>query len=444
MSNKVVKVGVLVIGRKRPGFDQEWNLIMRRRAAEALESLGFTSIGAANPVVDDQTISAALGEIRAAGCDSLIILQPSLGHGQLCAAVAQQWPGPVVLWATPERQESPQVSSCSLVAAHLWASTLRQANHPFELVYGDPNDDRTRQSLKQAILLCQTTATLKRSKLGLVGTHAPGFIDMATDPFLLRSALGIQLHTLSLPQFIDHVRAIDESPVKDDVARVREMNLPMTKVTADDLAMNSRYYLALRDLMHEEQLDGLALQCWPELPNMLGQWPYLALARLTEEGRAMAMEGDVDAAVTAQVGNALQLGPGFITDWLEHDDNSITFWHPGIAPISMLETASLANHFNIVRPLVIDGPIKVDQPVTIVRLWQCDGQYNLAAFEGQTIPMRRKLTGNTSLVAVPDRNVREYFEELCHAGMPHHVTVFFGHHADALKRLARMMKVKTV
>lgn len=33
--------------------------------------------------------------------------------------------------------------------------------------------------------------------------------------------------------------------------------------------------------------------------------------------------------------------------------------------------------------------------------------------------------------------VRGWFDELLHAGMPHHVTVFQGHHEDLFRRFAR-------
>src|SRR3954451_11347156 len=94
-------LGVLIIGRKRPGFDQDWNQEMRRRTATAIDSLGFASVGHDLNVVDDQTILAALNTIRAAGCDALVVLQPSLGNGQLSMTVEQNWAGPLVLWATP-------------------------------------------------------------------------------------------------------------------------------------------------------------------------------------------------------------------------------------------------------------------------------------------------------------------------------------------------------
>ncbi len=101
-------------------------------------------------MVDDETIGQALDRIRGRGCRALVVLQPSLGAGQLAMTVMQRWGGPVILWATPERPDGEKVSSCSLVAQHLWSATLRQANHPFEIVYGDPDDPAVRRGLSRA------------------------------------------------------------------------------------------------------------------------------------------------------------------------------------------------------------------------------------------------------------------------------------------------------
>src|SRR5688572_7181724 len=253
-------LGVLVIGRKRPGFDQEWNEVVRGRAGEAIAALGYDAVGAESPVVDDETIGRALDRIRQRGCRALVVLQPSLGHGQLAMTVMQRWGGPVVLWATPERPaggepgrtEGEKVSSCSLVAQHLWAATLRQANHPFEIVYGDPDDEALRRSLRQAVALAHTVISLRQAKVGLIGTNAPGFLAMRVDLFAMRRQLGLQLHDLSLPMFIDRVRSMQEEAVRDDVERVRALGLPLRNVTSDDLAVQSRYYLALLEIVREE------------------------------------------------------------------------------------------------------------------------------------------------------------------------------------------------
>lgn len=447
-------VGVLILGRKRPGFDQEWNQIVCRRALDALKSLGYATAGADEPVVDDASIGAALKRIEQAGCEALVMLQPSMGHGQLALTVAQQWADPVVLWATPERPGDGKVSSCSLVGQHLWGSSLRQSGHAFELVYGDPDDATLRSDMVQAVAIARTVRTLHRAKVGVIGTHAPGFIDLAADPFLLRRTMGIQLHPLSLPQYIERVHAVGEEAVRKDVERVLDLKLPMDGATADALGMNSRCYLAMLEVIEEESLDALALQCWPELPNMLGQWPYLAVSRLGTEGRAVSIEGDVDGAIGSLMGTLLGAGPGFLTDWLEHDRSSIFFWHPGMAPMNMCNPVgseggpTLAQHFNVVKPLVVDGQIRVHEPVTVSRLWRCGDRYHMTAFEGRTVTPRRKVTGNTALVEIAESDLAQggdvpaRFDRLVHAGMPHHVILSFGKHAETLRRLARALDLE--
>jgi L-fucose isomerase-like protein len=443
-------IGLLILGRKRPGFDQEWNKLICRRSVTAMEKLGFKCVGFDAPVIDDVTLRAALDGIRAAGCDSLVMLQPSMGNGQLALSLSQAWPEPIVLWATPERPGDGKVSSCSLVGQHLWASMLQQSGHPFELVYGDPDDALLQTELVRAVALAQTAVRLKNAKVGMVGTHAPGFIDLAADPFLLRKALGVQLHSLSLPQFIDRVNRQPSDAVERDLEKVRALGLPLTDVVDGDLAMNSRYYLAARELMNEESLDALSIQCWPELPEVLGQWPYLAISRLSSEGLAVSMEGDVDGAIAELMGNSLGTGRAFLTDWLEHDESTILLWHPGMAPLSMCQAIGesdgprLARHFNIVKPLVVDGELQAGRPITIVRLWRSGSDYKLTAFEGESIPPRRKLTGNTVLIQVPDKSVSEKFDRLIHEGMPHHVLLFYGHWAETYRRLARMLGIRWI
>lgn len=441
-------LGVLILGRKRPGFDQEWNQIMCRKSITALTELGFQCICAESPVVDDASTHAALDRIQKAGCEALLLLQPSIAHGQLALTVMQRWADPIALWATPERPGDGKVSSCGLVGQHLWASSLRQARHPFEFVYGDPDDKEVRAELARAIALTRTAYRLRRSKIGVVGTYVPGFIDLAAEPFLLRGTLGAQLHALSLPQFIGRANSVPEAEVERDVERVKDLGLPAVNAAEGDLAVNSRYYLAMLELMREERLDALALQCWPELPNMMGQWPYLAVSRLTAEGHAIAIEGDVDGCISTRMNSWLGLGPSFLTDWLEHDQNSIFFWHPGMAPLSMCDAVgaeygpALDNHFNVAKPCVVNGRIRAAEPVTVTRLWRCDNRYHLTAFQGQTLAPRQNVTGNSVLVEVAGEPVPARFERLIHAGMPHHVLLSFGHHADTFRKMARLSGIE--
>ena len=43
---------------------------------------------------------------------------------------------------------------------------------------------------------------------------------------------------------------------------------------------------------------------------------------------------------------------------------------------------------------------------------------------------------------VEGAGVRNWFDELCHAGMPHHPILFTGHHRQTFRRLARVLKIE--
>jgi L-fucose isomerase-like protein len=359
----------------------------------------------------------------------------------------------VVLWSTPERPGDGKVSSCSLVGANMFGSIFRQAHRPFELVNGDPDDKALQHDLLRAIALTSALQRISRMKVGMIGSFAPGYVDLSADPFLLHKTFGLQLHALSLPQFIERLGTYSDDAVAADVDKLRGLGLPYSedsvKASAEDLmATNARIYLALRDVLKEFSLDGLSVQCWPELPAIVGQWPYLAVSRLTAEGEAVSIEGDVDAAIQSMLGILLQMGAGFLTDWLEHDERNILFWHPGMAPLDMCygigcqDGPTIGNHFNNLRPLVLDGPIRTEGRVTISRLWRCDNRYHLTAFGGKAIPPQRHLSGNTLLVETDGETVPERFDRLVQAGLPHHVTVFFGDHVDTLRRLARLAGIE--
>jgi len=238
--------------------------------------------------------------------------------------------------------------------------------------------------------------------------------------------------------------------VEADVARVKSLGIPHKATTDEDLPMASRLYLAMRHFMDAERLDALSVRCWPEMPNTFGQWPYLGMARLADEGFAIACEGDADGALSAWVGESLGMGRCYLSDWLEHDARTITLWHGGAAPPSLSPPPDqpggprIARHFNIKKPAVLEATLRSDMPVTVMRMWRCDGAYLLTAREGQTVPPRRHLMGTNAVAELNNQNPDEWFEELCHRGMPHHVAVFAGHHAARLRRLARLLHMETI
>ncbi len=439
------KLGVIFLGRRRPGFDMDWGRRMEERVRGwHQQQTDFAVFEAPEKAIDDASLRRAVAACEAQQVDALVLLQTTMGDGRLAPTLAQLWPDPLILWATPENPDGDMISSCSLVGAHCWASVLRQMGHSFDLVYGDPDDAETRQRFNEAVRLATTVRRLRTVRLGVIGGQAPGYFAMRAEPFSIHQGLGAQVQTFSLIEFGSAFQEVTKEAVAADVAKVKTLGLPHKDTTDDDLPVASRLYLAMRSFIDNENLDALTIREWPEMPNTFGQWPYLGVARLAEEGRAIGIEGDGDGALSAWIAESLGLGRCYLSDWLEHDRETITIWHGGAAPMSMCEPVGapgglrIARHFNTKHPAVIEATIRANLPVTLFRFWRLDGKYLLSAREGETIKPRRHLMATNALARMND-DPREWFEELCHAGMPHHVAVIQGHHAAQLKRLARAL-----
>ena len=450
MENSRLRLGVVFLGRKRPGFDPEWGQSMEERVRRSLGRQAWEIFEPPHKAVDDGTLRMAVAACLERDVEALVLLQTTMADLRLTPTLAQLWPAPPIFWATPEKPQGDMISSCSLVGTHAWATTLRQMGHAFDLVYGDPDDDATQQRLVEAVRLAATVRRLGKLRMGIVGGQAPGFFTMTADPFSMHQGLGLQIQTFSLVEFAGVVQGRSDREVADDVARVKTLGMKHKDTGDDDLPMASRLYLAMRHYLDNEGLDALAVRCWPEMPNMFGQWPYLGLARLADEGRAVACEGDADGALCAWIGESLGLGRCYLSDWLEHDDQTITLWHGGMAPMSLSPppgqpgSPRIARHFNVKKPAVVEAALREDMPVTVFRLWRCDGGDRLTARDGRTVPPRRPLMGSNALARLDGCNPREWFEELCWQGMPHHVAVVAGHHSALLRRLARVLGIPVV
>jgi len=446
-ADNLPKVGVIFLGRRRPGFDMEWGKRMEERVRAGLRKTRFTILEPNEKAVDDPSLRRVLAECAAQKADALVLLQTTMGDGRLAPTLAQLWPDPLILWATPEKPDGDMISSCSLVGAHCWASVLRQMGHAFELVYGDPAAAETQERFQEAVAMAVTVRGLRSVRVGIVGGQAPGYFAMSADPFTVHHGLGAQVQTFSLIEFANVANELSAEAVANDVTKVKALGLPHKDTTDDDLPMASRLYLAMRAFMDNERLDTLTIREWPEMPNTFGQWPYLGVARLTDEGRAVGIEGDADGSLSAWIAESLGLGRCYLSDWLEHDRETITLWHGGAAPMSLCDPVGspggprIARHFNIKKPAVIEATLRAKMPVTVFRFWRLDGKYFLTAREGETIKPKRQLMATNALARMKE-DPRDWFEELCHAGMPHHVAVVQGHHAAFLKRFARVMGIE--
>jgi L-fucose isomerase-like protein len=459
------QVGLLIMGRKRPGFDPEWGAATKKRITQTLAALPYPVTTPSQNIADEQELRDAVEQCRVAGVTVLVVVQPTISDGRLAPLLSRLWSGPLLMWATPEKPTGRMISANSLVGTHVMSATLRQLGHPLEIVYGDPEDRQIVYQVDRAIRAIHAADSVENRILGLIGNHAPGFVDFHADPVFLSDALGSQLYHLSSVELIQRVRSYSDADIADELQTFAEMNLSWSAdaieagvadgsgssasdsvggapaASSEELAMQARYYLAFREFFAENNLDSLAFRCWPDLPSELGHWPYLALARMVSEGFPIAMEGDVDGSLCSRIAESAGIGPVYLSDWLQHDEETITIWHTGAAPFQMSrpDSLELSVQFNNKRPTVVQSVIREDMEATLFRIWRFDGEYHMSVLEGSTVAPSRELMATNGVFHTDRVDVRDWFEAQVQRGMPHHVCIVEGHHGELLSRIGRLM-----
>ena len=113
----------------------------------------------------------------------------------------------------------------------------------------------------------------------------------------MRKTFGSILLHLGITDYVNEAKSVDKKSVDSDVRHVTEnLRVPFKEPESgfgvsgpDEIEPSSRHYLAMKRFIDNENMDALAIRCWPELPGPeelggLDQWCYMALARLASEG----------------------------------------------------------------------------------------------------------------------------------------------------------------
>ncbi len=437
-----VKAGILFLGRNRPGFVPAWGELIKQEAQKHLQKAAFEVFFPHEKIVDIASLRVSIRECKAGGCQVLIVIQPTMSDGRLAPVLGQESPSPVIFWATPEKPDGSMISACSLVGAHAFAAALAQIGRPFELVYGMPGERRTVAGLEGAVFRSFACSAITGSNVGLIGYHAPGFIDMHADPAALRGNLNVELFHFGIQEFLATVNAVAEEDAKADLAGFLKTGIALADdLSGDDLLYSSRYFLAMKRLMDDASLNALAVRDWPELSS--SHWPFLAMARLSSEGHAITCEGDVDGALSCLLAYASGCGAAYLSDWLEHDEHHITLWHGGAAPFQMCKGPDsdlppvIGRHFNNRNPAVVDATLTPDMPITLFRIWRMNGKYLFTAIEGETVEPRRHLLGTNGVGRFETVDVPGFFNRMIRQGFPHHPVIIRGHCKERLVAIVK-------
>jgi L-fucose isomerase-like protein len=439
---KELKVGLVQIARVNFDMQLAEQISASFRSNLVLNSLRV--IGGDRLVTDEAMAGEVAAELRDLDFDLLLIFQATFADSSMVTLLANEIDRPIFLWAVPEAPTGGRLRLNSLCGINLAAHALRLSQIPYNYAYASVNDNQAFMKLRAVTAAASVFRRLGAAKLGIVGERPAGMDTCNLDEPTLKAELGVEVVNLELEKVFQRVRAMDSQAIKPVRQRL-DARLPnLAELEQEPLNGTIGSYVVLKQLAQENDLDGIAVRCWPEFFTDLGCSACGAISMLTDGGIPSSCEADANGTITQLMLHWLSGGAAFGTDIVSVDveQNHFVIWHCGLAPLSMADPTVQARatiHSNRKLPLLMEFPLKPGI-VTIARISQATGELRLVAGRGQMLSAPNSFSGTSGVLRF-ERQAGEALDTILGEGLEHHIALTYGDHLAALLELARMLDI---
>jgi L-fucose isomerase-like protein len=318
--------------------------------------LGFALTYTPPPLRDADEARMRAAEIdalrRARDLDFVLLEHVTFATGDLVQPLLEV-DMPMGVWALPEVAASGPLPQNALCGLNLTLSLPTSRTLPLKWFYGSADDPAFIARLTITLEALRGWAAVQQPRILLIGGTVPGFTRLEGIP-----DVPVRIDRAPLDAVVDAVAAVSAARMRARLLEIREPSA----IPPERLQAAARLELALGDL--GDGYDGVALRCWPEIPDRITAMPCAPFARLADRGSAFACEGDVAGLVSMLAVAAVSQQPAVLLDLSHKDGDALMFWHCGNAARVWAAASGtrLDAHFNRKLPAVRDmrlapGPV---------------------------------------------------------------------------------------
>ncbi|HXD08634.1 MAG TPA: hypothetical protein VN653_01125 [Anaerolineales bacterium] len=221
----------------------------------------------------------------------------------------------------------------ALPSSTLAVGALKESKIPIELLYAPPDHPDFIERLRCTIRTARAFSRIRRSRIGVIGGLFPNLISCRYDPNIVSSRLGATLIPISFRDIRNVIQSGADG--RNNVEQLKRELTVTYKIDPADLSAldpGIQLHLALKQMAQEQELDGLATECWSGFPRELGLNPCLGFM---ENAYTLACEGDVMLCISLLLVRYLTGTGAYVGDLYDLDlDGILTLIHCG-APASL-------------------------------------------------------------------------------------------------------------
>ena len=282
-------------------------------------------------------------------------------------------------------------------------------------------------------------------KIGVIGTRPEGFDTCDYDSVEVKDRLNVSLVDIDLDDLFEESRNVNSSTIATTKKRIASYLEGTQELEQDEFDKSISIYHGLDSLKEKHNLDAFAIRCWPETFTEYGCASCGPMAMMNEKKVSCACEADVLGGISCNILNQINDRPSLLVDIVDVDkaDNSLVFWHCGLAPISMAKegTAKSGIHSNRKKPLLHDFSLKAGE-ITIFRVSKARNKLQFFVLRGTVIDRPNSFSGTSGVISLGSDSAHKA-EQMFKGGLEHHVAFTYGDISDQLVRLGNQMDIPT-
>ncbi|MEW6235562.1 MAG: hypothetical protein AB1656_09270 [Candidatus Omnitrophota bacterium] len=257
--------------------------------------------------------------------------------------------------------------------------------------------------------------------------------------------LGVRIVPLQHDLLMRCYESVDGKEAEKEADRWIEGAVKVVEPTREEIIKSSRFYLAMKKAMEEENAQGIAINCLGLFyAKKLPAYPCLGFSRLNSEGLVGACEADVQSALTMLLFQYLTGKPGFISDPVIDTANNTVIHAHCVAATRMAGTRGKED------PYILRSHLEDDKGAALQVKMQIGRKVTMAKVVSDDLMLLStgEITGNPDVdrgcrtkIATKVADARKVLQQYSH-GL--HRVIFYDDHCRDVESLSKYLGFKIV
>ena len=474
--NNIPKVKVGIVAVSRDCFPESLSVNRRKALIDAYQAKYNAEDIYECPIciVESEIhMVQALEDVKAAGCNALVVYLGNFGPEISETLLAKHFDGPAMFVAAAEESSNDLVQGrgdayCGMLNA---SYNLKLRNiKAYIPEYPVGTAEECADMINEFLPIARAIVGLKDLKIISFGPRPLNFL-ACNAPIKPLYDLGIEIEENSELDLFEAFKKHEGDPRIPAIIKEMEEELGEGNKKPEVLPKLAQYELTLLDWVEEHKgyrkYVTLTGKCWPAFQTQFGFVPCYVNSRLAAKGIPVSCEVDIYGTLSEYIGacvsqdtvTLLDINNSVPADMYEddikgkfdytHKDTFMGF-HCGNTAAGKLSSCTMKYQMIMARNLpeeVTQGTLEGDiipGDITFYRL-QSTADTKLRAYvaQGEVLPVATKSFGGIGVFAIPEMG-RFYRHVLIEKNYPHHGAVAFGHHGKALVEVFRYLGVEDI